>query len=298
MKLALSALLLTVPQTPVLATGGSYVGAVAEHAVFMGKGSEPVSDLVSVNMDMYERHVVLAAQNGAQIIVFPEFGLVPVEDGNRTKIGEMAEVVPGASAQVVPCGNEVFADRPILSRSSCMAKDASMVVMVNMVDWVDCDVASDVNCPTDNHYQITTDVIFDEAGMIVAKYHKSHEWPGLMPPYDQAAEPIAVTYKTSFGVEFGLFICFDIMFKDPAVTLVESGVNHFLYAVKQGLIGEDTLISGWSKKYSTTMLSSNLAAKVHDCSGVIVNGDTLPAKKIFLGDDYPEENVLISVIPN
>lgn len=295
MIISLGIFLFSLPQA--LAAGGFYTGAVAEHAVYMGSGSDSISELVSVNMDMYERHVKRAAENGAQVIVFPEFGLVPVEDGNRTKIGEMAEIIPNVGAKAVPCENDNFVDRPILARSSCMAKDASMVVMVNMVDWLECDIATDVNCPSDNHYQITTDVIFDETGMIVAKYHKSHEWPGLMPPYDQAAKPLSVTYETSFGVEFGLFICFDIMFQEPAVTLVDSGVKHFLYAVKQGLIGEDTLISGWSKKYGTTMLSSNLAAKVHDCSGVIVNGETVPAKKIMLGEDYPEENVLVVVIP-
>lgn len=279
-----------------VAQQGTYKGAVAQHAVYMGDGSQSVAELVSVNMDMYERHVQLASQSGAQIIAFPEFGLVPVEDGNRARIGEMAENIPTADEKATPCGSEAFSTRPILSRSSCMAKLANMVVMVNMVDWMNCTNA-DPSCPEDGHYQITTDVIFDESGTVVAKYQKSHEWPGLMPPYDQAAEPLEVTYKTSFGVEFGLFICFDIMFKEPAVSLVDAGVRHFLYAVKQGLIGEDTLISGWSKKHEATMMSANLAAAVHDCSGIIVNGETLPAEKIMLGDEYPGENVLVSVIP-
>ena len=166
----------------------------------------------------------------------------------------------------------------------------------NKVDWVDCFPYTDPNCPSDNHYQITTDVIFDEYGRLVAKYHKSHEWPGLMPLYDQPSEPSRVTYNSSFGVEFGLFICFDIMFQDPPVALVKNGVRHFLYAVKQGLIGEDTIISGFSSRHNVTMLSSNLAATVHDCSGVIVNGTTLPSKRIMIGSDYPEENVILSII--
>lgn len=276
---------------------GSYKGAVAQHATYMGQGTESVTQLVRTNLDMYERHVYLAAVNGAQVIAFPEFGLVPVEDGNRTKIGELAEVIPNAEAKYIPCVDTSFSDRPILSRSSCMAKSNHIVVMVNMVDWLDCDKTVDSNCPDDGHYQITTDVMFDESGMLVAKYHKSHEWPGLIPLYDEAAKPLKVTYRSSFGVEFGLFICFDIMFKNPAVELVDAGVTHFLYAVKQGLIGEHTLISGWSEKYGTTILSANLAAAVHDCSGVIVNGQTLPFEKYMLGEEYPEENVIVSVIP-
>lgn len=277
----------------------TYTGAVAQHATYIGDGAETesIAELVSINMDMYELHVELASANGAQIIAFPEFGLVPVLDGNRTKISEMAEKIPLAMSQSIPCNNEKFADRPILTRSSCMAISNNIVVMVNMVDSITSCSIEDSNCPDNMQYLITTDVIFDEYGMIVAKYHKSHEWPGLMPPYNEAAEPLQITYKTSFGVEFGLFICFDIMFQKPAVSLVDAGIKHFLYAVKQGLIGEDTLISGWSKKYQTTMLSSNLAATVHDCSGIIMNGTTLPSVKIILGDKYPQENVIISVIP-
>jgi predicted amidohydrolase len=52
-------------------------------------------------------------------------------------------------------------------------------------------------------------------GVISAKYHKSHEWPGLRKAYDEPLSPSRVTFKSSFGVEFGLFICFDIMFEDP-----------------------------------------------------------------------------------
>ena len=273
----------------------SYVGAVAQHAVYFGASTESVPELVGVNLDMYARGVELAAKNGAQIIAFPEFGLVPVADNDRAKLGEVAEKIPDADGQTIPCANAEFNDRQILQRSSCMARDNSIVVMVNMIDWVDCS-AGDSNCPSDNHYQFTTDVIFDEAGRMAAKYHKSHEWPGLKPAYDQPANPSRVTYKTSFGVEFGLFICFDIMFQDPPVVLVDSGVRHFLYAVKQGLIGEDTLISGFSGRHNVTMLSANLASSVHDCSGIIVDGQTLPSRKIMLGDDYPDENVILSKV--
>jgi pantetheine hydrolase len=279
-----------------LSEANSYVGAVAQHAIFYGAGTESISELVGVNLDMYARGVELAAKNGAQIIAFPEFGLVPVADNDRAKLGEVAEKIPEADGLTVPCSNADFNDRRILQRSSCMAKDNNIVVMVSMIDWVDCSAQDDSNCPSDNHYQFTTDVVFDEAGRMAAKYHKSHEWPGLKPAYDQPASPSRVTYKTSFGVEFGLFICFDIMFKDPPVVLVDNGVRHFLYAVKQGLIGEDTLISGFSGRHNVTMLSANLAGTVHDCSGIIVDGKTLSSKKVMLGEDYPEENIILSKV--
>lgn len=37
------------------------------------------------------------------------------------------------------------------------------------------------------------------------------------------------TFETNFGVTFGTFICFDIMFEKPALQLVRQGVKHIVY---------------------------------------------------------------------
>lgn len=36
------------------------------------------------------------------------------------------------------------------------------------------------------------------------------------------ARPEIVTFHTDFGIEFGTFICFDVLFKEPALTLTRS----------------------------------------------------------------------------
>lgn len=39
------------------------------------------------------------------------------------------------------------------------------------------------------------------------------------------------TFDTDFGVRFGMFICFDILFEDPAVRLIrESGVKDIIFS--------------------------------------------------------------------
>lgn len=48
---------------------------------------------------------------------------------------------------------------------------------------------------------------------------------------DQFDKPDPVqlsTFETDFG-KFGLFTCFDIIFHDPAIKLVESGVRNFIF---------------------------------------------------------------------
>jgi pantetheine hydrolase len=83
-------------------------------------------------------------------------------------------------------------------------------------------------CPKDGYYHYNAAIVYDESGTIVAKYYKSHAWATNE---DQPAIPDRVTWKASFGVTFGMFICFDIAFDDPAVVLAKQGVKHFIYPV-------------------------------------------------------------------
>ena len=273
----------------------SYVGAVVEHEVYLGSGTEQADELLGVNLDIYESHVRLAKAKGAQVVVFPEFGLTAVQNNaTRSDYYPFAIPIPSAEENVIPCGNENFKSSGILSRMSCAAKQNSIVTLINTIDWVDC---SGSECPEDGHYQYNTNVLFDEKGQIVAKYHKSHEWPGLIGPYDQAPAPTEVTYLTSFGVNFGMFTCFDIMFPDPAKTLRSKGISHFLYPVKQGDIGLKTIISQWSSGQQATMLVSNLGAgPKDDCSAVLVNGTIIDSGKYYLAK-YPKENVIVATVP-
>lgn len=259
-------------------------------------------------------------------MVFPEFGLTATAESTREGLYPFAEIIPDVAEDpyaepINPCAApEEFADRPILLRMSCAARDNSLLVLVNTIDWVPCSDISNSNsnssssrsedCPADGHFQYNTDVLFDENGVLVAKYHKSHEWPGFIKAYDQAPEPTTVTYSSSFGVQFGLFICFDIVFPDPAVVLVDISVRHFLYAVKQGQLGESTIIPHWSATHNATLLSANYGSgsadwkPPSDCSGIIVNGTTLDAKKVPLAVStgapaaaFEGENILIAAVP-
>lgn len=277
---------------------GDYVGAVAEHTTYVGSSSETTSSIMSKNLDLYEGLIALAASQKVQVLVFPEFGLAP-DTSSRETLFPYSEKIPESSENVTPCGNIDFNDRPMLSRMSCAAKSHNISILVNTVDLVSCSQSSDSNCPEDGHYQYNTDVVFNENGVLAAKYHKSHEWPGLKKAYDQPLTPSHVTYKSSFGVEFGLFICFDIMFDDPPKVLRSQGIEHFLYAVQQGQIGEKTIIESWSKNNAATVLSANLGSGKDDCSGLIVNGTPLDAKKFHLVDEaFKTENILVATVPS
>lgn len=285
-----------------LCTSGSadYVGAVVEHSVFMGSSADSSSHKLQVNLDLYANLTALAKTKNVQILVFPEFGLIPAELTAREnlypyaeKIGEVNTVTPA-----VPCSDAYFSDKPIMREMSCAAKENKMNLLVNTIEWIDCSKVSDPNCPDDNHYQYNTDVVFNELGQFVTKYHKSHEFPSLQKAFDVVPQPSEVTFKSSFGVEFGLFICYDIMFEDPAKVLRSKGIEHFLYAVSMGKIGEQTVIETWSKSNDAVVLSANLGSGKDDCSGLINRGNVLKSEKVHLSNTpFPDENILVASVP-
>jgi pantetheine hydrolase len=282
-------------------SSADYVAAVAEHEIYMGQSGDSPADLVEINIQLYENLTILAKLHGAQVLVFPEFGLTPTKAQTRDDLYPFLEVIPEVTSDGInPCRSpETFADRPRLLRLSCAALKNEILLLINIIDKQVCSLDSDPNCPSDGHYQINTDVLFDEKGTIVAKYHKSHEWPAFKAFYDEPLQPSQISYSSSFGVEFGLFICFDIVFEDPPKVLLQNGITHFLYAVAQGDLGLKTLIEPWSQNNKAVVLASNLGAGIKgDCSGIIVNGSEMPSHKYSLSNQaFKAENVLIATVP-
>lgn len=288
--------------TGVAAAEGEYRAAVAEHDVFISSDGYDLQGDVSLNLDLYEELISLSRENGAHIVVFPEFGLNAFETNkDRSKLQQVAVSVPPEGT--IPCDTE---SSGILHRMSCAAMKNGISVLVNLVDQIDCtpldNSSSEVvgslegkpatECPEDEKFLYNTNVVFSERGEVAAIYYKSHEWFPLMPAYNQPAVPDNATYVPAWGPAsgFGIFTCFDIMWSTPAVStyIDEMGLNHFLYPVQQGGFGEKTVIPHWSKKHGTTILSSNLGDKeVHDASAIYANGKELEHEKIFLPAPQP-----------
>ncbi|NWH68659.1 VNN1 Pantetheinase, partial [Geococcyx californianus] len=110
-----------------------------------------------------------------------------------------------------------FAPAPVQERLSCMARNNSIYVVANIGDKKLCN-SSDPNCPSDGRYQYNTDVVFDLEGKLVARYHKYNLFMSET-QFNYPKEPEAVTFETPFG-KLGIFTCFDILFREPAVVLV------------------------------------------------------------------------------
>ena len=313
-------------------SGTEYRAAVANHIAVVD-ASRSLSDLLQENLDLYVGMVHAAVRGSADILVFPEFGLSACDNSNRTALSLLAERIPdiAATSLLNPCDNftaEQQQQSPILFQMSCAAKESSISVLVNMIDYVPCTPlhaqvtahkshATANECPDDGHFNYNTDVVFDRTGALRAKYHKSHEFESLLPAYNQLPTPDYATYELEAAgggrVVFGIFTCYDMLHTDPPEVYVKNGLKHFLYPVQTGLVGDKTYISHWSKKHHATVLAANdclfhpgmgpdSEGKAQeqgrrDCSKVFQSGEELEAQIYEVDVKYrSKDNVLVATV--
>ena len=206
-------------------------------------------------------------QGGAQIVVFPEYAIIgAIELTNDTSTRESVfmylEQIPDLSKSnepVNPCTQQNFTDRPILRNLSCLARQYKTVLVANMGDVQPCE--GEHLCPSDGHYQFNTNVVFESDGTLIAKYHKQNLY-GLEPNYFDAGDPTrCITFRTSFGVTFGTFTCYDLLYNEPGECLLKMNVKNFVLPTAWGnnfpfyvSIG---IQQSWSFKHSVNFLAAN-----------------------------------------
>ncbi|XP_035287031.1 biotinidase-like isoform X2 [Anguilla anguilla] len=251
------------------AGGGSYVAAVYEHNITWNPQPKvPLSrqealEHMNKNLDLYEQQAAAAAKQGAHIIVFPEDGIHGFTF-TRESIAGYLETVPDPKAvSWNPCSDPTrFPNTEVQHRLSCMAKSNSLYLVANMAGREDCD-AQTPPCPPDGRYQFNTNVVFSANGTLVARYRKRNLYIESEFEFDTPADPQLITFDTPFAGRFGLFICFDILFYNPAMELVEKlGVRQLVFSTAWvntlPLMDAVQFHRSFSYATNTTLLSANL----------------------------------------
>ena len=292
-----------------------YTGAVVEHVPYSVPGQvsrEEAISIMNTNLDTYEGHIKAAKQSGVQIIVFPEDGLYGDDKCTREEILPYLEYIPNTEG-IQPC-NEAdfkfpssehnynltsFDKQPILKRVSCLAQKYQIVIVLDMGDIQPCSKSNDPNCPNDHRYQYNTQVAFDEEGKLLAKYHKTHLF---YEPQFNAAEPSdPKTFVTSFGVKFGMMICFDMMFGLPSEYYHNlDDVFDLVYSTWWVNTPPDFSATQIQQAWSRTMNLNLLAAGnglnwLYSGSGIYSRGNVL--QQHYNPTYKPEEYLIISKIP-
>lgn len=214
----------------------SYVAAVVEYAPVSGATLENKEQIFMENVAVYGCLMEEAAKQEVDIIVFPEIGLASYGvPRNPDGTPSLAFYVPEPGSN--PCDDNSTEIAQGLKQLSCSARKHGLYAVVNLPERVNCSACpcpgfpvtiDGEECPPSGAYFHNTNVVFDRNGNIVARYRKFNLFgePGFVP----TQQPEFAFFETDFGVTFGTFICFDILFEKPAADLVlEHGICDFAF---------------------------------------------------------------------
>eukprot|EP01122_Echinamoeba_exundans_P012734 TRINITY_DN5414_c0_g1_i1.p1 TRINITY_DN5414_c0_g1~~TRINITY_DN5414_c0_g1_i1.p1 ORF type:complete len:520 (-),score=35.43 TRINITY_DN5414_c0_g1_i1:2311-3870(-) len=250
------------------------------------------------NVEEIDKLVLQAAAAGVSIVVLPEYGLNGPVFRTRDEALPYLEPVPFAGSR--PCGNQsAIAESPISSALSCMARKHGIVLVANLGDVQSCSTQSDPHCPSDKRYQYNTQVAFDESGAVLNKYWKEHLYYEFY--FDAPTGQLPKYFDTSFGVRFGMFICFDIIFGYPGLDLIRAyNVRHFVYSTwwvnTPPLMTATQIQQGWSEFFNVTILASNSGRFWYNSgSGIFVGGSIIASR--YNSGNSPSNFVLVGSVP-
>ncbi|KAJ6649866.1 Vanin-like protein 2 [Pseudolycoriella hygida] len=162
--------------------------------------------------------IMREAPSTLDIIVFPEMTLNQMET---------AVEIPDHRDRVSPCDSVDYPENNLVKQISCSAKSHQRYVVVGVVTKVACpDEEMIANNDTrdcadreDSMSYYNTNVVFDRNGTVISSYRKFNLFGEDV---DRPLKPSQVVFESDFGVTFGHFICFDILFRYPALELTRS----------------------------------------------------------------------------
>ncbi|XP_061598652.1 biotinidase [Cololabis saira] len=288
--------------------GGSYVAAVYEHRVILNP--EPRTPLsrrdalthMQRNLDIYEEQAARAARQGAQILVFPEDGIHGF-NFTRLSISGYLESVPDPQQETWnPCTDpHRYNNTEVLQRLSCMARRYNLYLVANMAALQPCLQRTDPSssCPPDGRWQFNTNVVFRSDGLLVSRYHKNNLY--FEEAFDKPPQAEIVTFDTPFAGRFGLLICFDILFHDPTITLLEKGVRQLIYptAWMNQLPLLDSIQFQWAFSHgaNVTLLAANLRNDHLIMTGSGIYSPFSDTYHHAMRGDPEEGRLLVSTVP-
>ena len=286
-------------------TSQPYTAGVVEFTPDQSMGSANITH----NLLAYDNLTDQANLKGVQIIVFPEDAINGYLYLDRDAIYPYLEElppIPKPPTIIIPCKDPKYADCPVFQELSCIALRHKVVLVANMGEKQPC-TSSDPHCPPDGRYQFNTDVVFEMNGSFVTKYHKFNLYGGETKIFDAPLAPEHITFTTSFGVTFGIFTCFDILFRDPPLVLVEKGVQNFIFPTAWGSQLPYFVSVAFQQAWSLTTGTTLLAANFHNPtlpflpgtgSGIYSSGT--PLSTFVSGEDFAPAtgHLIVAELPN
>ncbi|XP_033749183.1 pantetheinase-like [Pecten maximus] len=245
----------------------AFKAAVYEHAViFPPQRSRVLSrdsalTVMKKNLDVYNEKCKEAAAQKVQIIVFPEYGLYGL-GWTRQTLAPYLEFIPDPDTMSwIPCDDPTRSSKTdVQHQLSCIAKNNSIYLVVNFGARQPCS-ASVPSCPSDGHFQFNTNLVYDTSGKLIARYFKQNLNSDEI-FFDRPSNTNYTVFTTPFG-RFATFSSYDIMFKDPAITLIKKmNVTNVVYPVawknELPLLAAIEIHSAFSEGMHVNLMAANL----------------------------------------
>ncbi|KAH3882536.1 vascular non-inflammatory molecule 3-like [Dreissena polymorpha] len=260
--------------------------AVYEHVVISHpKANESLTreeafEFMKNNLNIIQERAAEASTQGARIVIFPEYGITGF-DHTRSSMRPFLEDIPDGSLVWNPCEDPGrFNDTQVLKFLSCTAKMSSIYIVANMGDIKPCSKVKDPSCPLDGRYQFNTNVVFDDNGRLIARYHKRNMYDET-PLFDPAPKNEFVFFDTDFG-RFGTVVCFDLLHESPTQNLIEQcGIRNLLvtsaWNVFYPFILPVQMYAGISKRNNITIAVSNARNSKYAMAGSGIFGNGVDA---------------------
>ena len=237
-----------------------------------------------------------ARGKGAQIIVAPELAWGHCEKNRKDNAG-YAELIPPVGTPAPPAGSPPGS---AVAAAALLARELGAVFVLGGIETAPC--AGNTTCPSDGRHVYNIALVFDEGGKLIAKYRKMHIFSLCKGCFDTPASVDVVTFQTSFGVEFGLFICFDLVYPHPAADLaLRRGVRHIAYPTSwinyPPFLTATQMQQAWSRRFGAAVLAANNGDTGKSGSGIYVGGKALATYFNASRTGTADNAVLVAKVP-
>uniref|UniRef100_A0A7S4I841 CN hydrolase domain-containing protein n=1 Tax=Vannella robusta TaxID=1487602 RepID=A0A7S4I841_9EUKA len=192
--------------------------------------SSYVNAVKMLNLKRYEHFVKQAKEQEADIIVFPEDTTTgwPIGfDNGRDGALPWLEQVPPMQSQPYLM-NELQFSSPAVFYASQFAYQNNITVVIDIGEVVWCNgTQTQSECTPDGRWQFNTQLAFNPSGALIGKHRKLHLFLADTEIFNYPEESLD-TFE-SFGVEFGMLVCFDIWFSYPGFALAsQKNIENFV----------------------------------------------------------------------
>jgi hypothetical protein len=315
MKYILLATFLPLLQTFVTASppkNQCYRAAVLENIqAGNNKDLDPENPLEYINQNLaaYDEAAARARNEKAQILITSEEGLFGAqtvkghpEIRGRDSLKMVVEDIPDPKdGEFIPCIDSAFDKKPILHELSCIARRHKIYLVANHGDIKNC--TGQESCRKDGVWMFNTQIAFDRSGKLIGRYHKMHLFGEFH--FDQPLTQDFSFFDTDFGVRFGMYICFDRLFRDPMIGLIND-YNVTTMALSTWFFDEHPFYlshqidQSWAQRLKINILSANVK---HTVSGTTGSGLFTPSSFAIYEHDVKvnsprsESIVLVASLP-